>query len=155
MSTKMTSEDLTQALAAAISGPSYAADWDAICEGYRACAEQPGDNDPEIDKAVKEAVAEARDWLATDPGDDARMTKDLALALNAYNAAIEAGDLAEALRECESISYDWASGDRSGFQALYGLVGLVGEWVSFCDAEEVLVQGYALDAEGRWSVIAG
>ena len=65
---------------------------------------------------IETAIAEARDWLATDNGDDPRLTDDLETALAAFDRAIDAGDLDGALSACEDIAYDWASGDRSGFR---------------------------------------
>lgn len=70
---------------------------------------------------VEAAVAEARDWLMTDNGDDENLTDDLTDALDNFDVAIDNGSIKRALAACVSFSYDWASGDRSGFEKLNAL----------------------------------
>ena len=84
---------------------------------------EEGDDEVVDPDDVGRAIIEARDWLATDNGDDARLTRDLAVALGNFDHAVEDGGLAAAHSECVAIAYEWASNDRSGFGLLDALVG--------------------------------
>lgn len=106
-----------------------AAQWSHINDSDAAVYEAASDEDEE-DSAEPEAIitlhagdvsaalAEARDWLLTDNGDDERLTEDLEVALHKFDEAVDRNDLVDAYQACHAIALEWASGDRSGFMSL-------------------------------------
>jgi hypothetical protein len=103
---------------------------------------------------LQTAINDAREWLATDEGDNEAMTADLDAALNAFVQAIDGDDIVGAVDACEDISSDWASGDRSRYKALFDLANLIGQTVETGD-DSGDVLDFDRDEAGNWLVKVG
>lgn len=111
---------------------------------------------------IANIIDTARNWIVAGADtDNAEMKADHNEALAAYDDAIEAGDLIAAVNECISLARDWASNDRSGFEALDKLTDVIGEEfdypvtgddIPFGATENGKVVGFEL-LRGEWHVI--
>jgi hypothetical protein len=108
----------------------------------------------EVNAIFTAAIAEARDWLMTDNGEDARLTTDMESALELFDANIEDSHIKGAVKELRSFSADWASNDEGGFKDLAEIADLIDSKFE-TDDDVGAILDFNSHAEGGWTVVVG
>jgi hypothetical protein len=108
----------------------------------------------EVNAIFTAAINDARDWLMTDNGDDARLTADMESTLELFDACIEDSHIQGGVKELRSFSADWASNDEGGFKALAEIADLIDSKFE-TDDDVGAILDYNSHVQGGWTVVIG